>query len=139
MTARLFANFLSGYLTFCAAAALAAALLLGWRAARLCRGERAQGVVIAYSRRMRERLTSSDHFMPVFRYSTTAGVEYEVQSRVGTIRPERVPPGTLVRVRYDPANPEIAEIASGGRIWLGMLGFLAMGGGALLAAWKAGG
>ena len=76
--------------------------------------------------------------MPTFRFLANGAVEQVVQSRVGTIRPQRRPSGSRVTVLYDTANPSLAEIA-GARIWLGPVGCLVLAAGSLLAAWKAGG
>jgi hypothetical protein len=139
MIARLFANGLSGYLAVVGLGALVGAAFALKRAVRLSRGERASGVVTGYSARMRERRTSAIHHMPRFRYQAASLGIYEVQSRVGTTRPERLPPGSEVTVLYDPEYPALAEIAGGGRIWLGFAAFLLLGAGSLVAAWKAGG
>ena len=138
MIGRLFANVLSGYFTVCGAGALIVALVLSRRAIRLLGGERAAAVVVRYQLRRRARLTSSDHYMPVFRFRPGAGVELEVQSLVGTRFPEKLPPGSPVTVLYDPENPQRAEIANTWRIWAGAGAFLVLATGALLAALKAG-
>jgi hypothetical protein len=138
MLERFAANFLSGYLSICAVVALVAAILLSRRAWRLGAGHRAIGMITGYRQRTRARRTSAHHFMPVFRFEA-GGRSREVQSRVGTRRPDRLPPGSAVAVRYDPANPELAEIDTPGRAWLGPAAFVVLAAGTLVAAWKAGG
>jgi hypothetical protein len=137
MLERLFANVLSGYLTVCGTLALLGALLLTRPALRLAAGERTGGVIVRYEKRLRERATAADRCMPVFRYVGPGG-PHEVQSRVGTTRPEKLPPGSSVAVRYDPADPHLAELDTFGRAWLGPAGLVVLAAGALLGGWKAG-
>jgi hypothetical protein len=118
MIERLFDNVLSGYLAVCGGALLVGSLLLVRRALRLLGGMRADGTIVSYVARMREIRTGAVHYMPMFRFVADGAQEQVVQSRVGTIRPDRKPLGSRVTVLYDPANPSLAEIA-GARIWLG--------------------
>lgn len=135
MTAHFFANVLSSYLSICGIGLLTLSVVLLTRTARLLLGRRARGTITSYAPRMRERIGRAQHFMPVFRFHHPRFGDLEVQSRVGSTRPDRLPVNSEVIIAFDQQRP-LAEIA-GYRLWVGPMSFLILGIGTLFAAWTA--
>ena len=74
-----------------------------------------------------QRNTSRSHiFCPVVEYSLPSGEKMRFTSEFGTL-PASHKIGDVVKVRYDPANPQQAEIESGMSLWLGPLIMVFMG------------
>lgn len=106
----------------CSVGALIALLGLGmmvqdWRAAR--RGKRVTGRVVDHVIQRDPGHLSFKIYVPVFEFHNEVGAAFRVQSTYGS-RPPVHKVGDEVVVRYDPADPERAEIVGEGR-WMTVL------------------
>ncbi|GAA3908759.1 hypothetical protein GCM10022276_28820 [Sphingomonas limnosediminicola] len=134
---RLFANPLAIYFAVVGFALFAAGLALMVARLRLAGGQRAQGQIIGYQKRMRERLGAKRQYMPLVRYRPAGGSPVEFQSRMGsTSKPFQI--GETVAVLYRSDKPEVAEIASTPRLWLAPIVIVGMAVVSFYASWKAG-
>lgn len=118
----------------------AIATWLGWRSYTLAtEGVVTQGIIV----RLMEDLESGD-LTPVFQFQVD-GKTYEVHSQnsyTWWLAELRFPEGKEVEIRYDPSNPERAEVNSLWDVWneticLGIfVPFFAIGGNWFLFMWR---
>jgi len=74
-----------------------------------------------------QRNTSRSHiYCPMVEFTLTSGEKLRFTSEFGTL-PASNKIGDVVKVRYDPANPQQAEIESGMSLWLAPLILVFMG------------
>jgi hypothetical protein len=67
--------------------------------------------------------SNSIYYAPRFRFQAEDGTQREIQSRTGS-NPPRFHVGDVVPIRYDPAAPNTATIATFGQLWfLPMISF----------------
>jgi hypothetical protein len=132
----LFAHPISGYLSIGAGVTLAAGLWLLWsRTALWFGGQRATGHVVELRERLRGDRSEAPTFMPIVRFTDSAGISQQFQSRTGGAE-KRWPVGAPVPVLFDPLNPSRAEIAAPLHFWTAPAGVLLFGVLLLLSAWK---
>jgi hypothetical protein len=116
-------------------AVLAIVFIVGalWLAARrwpvAVGGATVAGKVVAFESREDD---GSFYYLPVVTFTDHQGKSHRFTSVAGGTE-QRPPIGTTVTVRYLPANPEQAFIASFLHMWAAPLGMLALGVGALFA------
>ncbi|MBD2843496.1 DUF3592 domain-containing protein [Erythrobacter rubeus] len=117
-----------------AIAMLGLATVLAHRNVRLAYGETASGRIIGY--RVIRDDEANDSYGAIFRFTPRGGGnEIEVQSQ----NEFRSAPGRLgeaVTVRYDPAKPMRAEIASPWRQWAAVAAILVLAAGTLTVGWQ---
>jgi hypothetical protein len=94
------------------------ALLLARRPIRLLRaGGRARGMVLDNEESMVQsgRSAASKCYFPIIGFTTTQGERIRFTSAIG--RGRALPEGGEVRVVYDPARPNEAELATFNSLW----------------------
>ena len=134
---RLLANPLAIYFAVISFALFAGGLALVVTRMRLVGGRRAQGQVIGYQERLRQRPGAKRQYMPLVRFHPAGASPIEFQSRMGSnSKPFQI--GEPVPVFYRPDKPELAEIASVPRLWLAPIVITGMALVSLYASWKAG-
>ncbi|MBV7265894.1 DUF3592 domain-containing protein [Erythrobacter ani] len=135
--ARIFGGFPEALFGIGAAALFAVALWLADRNVRLAYGKTVRGRITGY--RVIRDDEAPDSYGAIFRFTPDgSAAEIEVHSQ-NEFRSEAGPLGEAVTVRYDPANPARAEIASPVRQWLGVVAVLVLCAGTLAVAWQIGG
>ncbi len=114
------------------------ALLLLAKRVPMHLGLRAQGQIVGYHERLRQRVSAVPQYMPLVRFQPRGGPPVQFQSRMSA-DPKRWPEGTLLPIAYRAERPEQAEIASTTRLWLAPAATFLFGAGLCALAWKVAG
>ncbi|SIN66571.1 Protein of unknown function [Parasphingorhabdus marina DSM 22363] len=133
--ARLFANTPAMVFSTLGMAGLIGAAGLAFRALRLINGVSVGGTIVRWQKRTSDGTVS---YAPIVRFRTGPADEYEVQS--STVFEDE--PGEVdlpVTIRYDPHNPERADIEGRHHPWRPVMAFTVLALGALAVGWQAGG
>lgn len=134
---RIFGGFPQALIGAIGAACLGIALFIAFRSFRIARGEVAPGRVVDV--KVSRDSESADSYAPIFEF-VPAGSSDPVRVQSHHLYSHRRPEiGTQVMVRYDPANPQRAEVAGIGRQLAGFAVCLMLGAGTLYTAWLIGG
>ncbi|MFN2098603.1 DUF3592 domain-containing protein [Altererythrobacter sp. MF3-039] len=133
--ARLFAHTPATVFSLLGLALVAGAGGLTYRAIRLMGGESAGGTIIRWHKRTTDDTVS---YAPVVRFQAGAQGEFEVQSST-VFEDKEGDINVPVMMRYDPRNPERADIEGRHHPWRPMIALLVLAAGAFTVAWQAGG
>ena len=108
---------------------------LAYRAIRLATGETMIGTIVGWHKRTSDDTIS---YAPIVRFHAGVAGEFEVQSST-VFEDEAGDVGVPVTVRYDPLNPERADIEERHHPWRPVMALLVLAAGAFAVGWKAGG